>query len=122
MTQEQKDLLMRDLCARLPYGVKISVENRIETLQDISMLDYVVGYSSCLASDIEDVKPYLLPLSSMTEEQKEEHKDLLDNQYLGLDGNGNVFTLQDFYCKYHLDYRGFIPTGLADDATGKNIY
>ena len=113
---------MRDLCARLPYGVKISVENRIEVLEDISMLDYVVGYSSCLASGVEDVKPYLLPLSSMTEEQKEEHKDLLDNQYLGLDGNGNVFTLQDFYCKYHLDYRGFIPNGLAEDATDKNIY
>lgn len=122
MTQEQKNLLLKDLCARLPYGVKISVENRIETLEDISMLDYVVGYSSWLASDIEDVKPYLLPLSSMTEEQKEEHKDLLDNQYLGLDANGNVFTLQDFYCKYHLDYRGFIPDGLAEDATGKNIY
>ena len=122
MTQEQKTLLMRDLCARLPYGVKISVDDRIETLEGIDMLDNVVSYDCFLSSDIEDVKPYLLPLSSMTEEQKEEHKDLLDNQYLGLDGNGNVFTLQDFYCKYHLDYRGFIPTGFAKDATGKNIY
>lgn len=117
MTQQEKELLMKDLCARLPYGVKISVENRVETLQGIDMLDNADD-----PSDIEDVKPYLLPLSSMTEEQKEEHKDLLDNQYLVLDANGNVFTLQDFYCKYHLDYRGFIPTGLADDATGKNIY
>jgi hypothetical protein len=122
MTQEQKNLLMKDLCGRLPYGVKISVEARVETLESIDMYDYVVGYSSWLSSGIEDVKPYLLPLSSMTEEQKEEHKDLLDNQYLVLDANGNVFTLQDFYCKYHLDYRGFIPNGLAEDATGKNIY
>ena len=122
MTEEQKNLLMRDLCARLPYGVKISVEARVETLESVDMNDYVVGYSSCLASGVEDVKPYLLPLSSMTEEQKEEHKDILDNQYLSFDANGNLFTLQDFYCKYHLDYRGFIPDGLAEDATGKNIY
>lgn len=122
MKQEDKELLLKDLCSRLPYGVKISVENRIETLEDISMLDYVVGYSSFLASDIEDVKPYLLPLSSMTEEQKEEHKDLLDNQYLSFDANGNVFTLQDFYCKYHIDYRGLISMGLALDATGLKIY
>ena len=113
---------MRDLCARLPYGVKISVEARVETLESVDMNDYVVGYSSWLSSGVEDVKPYLLPLSSMTEEQKEEHKDLLDNQYLSFDANGNLFTLQDFYCKYHLDYRGFIPDGLAEDATGKNIY
>jgi hypothetical protein len=121
MTQEQKNLLISDLCGRLPYGVKISVEARVETLEGIDMIDYVVGYSSWLSSGIEDVKPYLLPLSSMTEEQKEEHKDLLDNQY-SLDANGNLFTLQDFYCKYHLDYRGLIPMGLAVDATNLNIY
>ena len=122
MTQEQKNLLMRDLCARLPYGVKISVEARVETLESVDMNDYVVGYSSWLSSGVEDVKPYLLPISSMNERLREEHKDLLDNQYLSIDANGNVFTLQDFYCKYHLDYRGFIPDGLAEDATGKNIY
>ena len=57
----------------------------------------------------------------MTEELKEEHKDLAENQY-HFDANGNMFTLQDFYCKYHLDYRGLIPMGLAIDATDKNIY
>ena len=122
MTQEQKNLLMRDLCARLPYGVKISVEARVETLESADMNDYVVGYSSWLSSGVEDVKPYLFPLSSMTEEQKEEHKDLLDNQYLSFDANGNLFTLQDFYCKYHIDYRGLISMGLALDATGLKIY
>lgn len=67
---------MRDLCARLPYGVKISVEDRVETLESADMNDYVVGYSSWLSSGIEDVKPYLLPLSSMTEEQKKEYNFL----------------------------------------------
>lgn len=114
MTQEQKDLLMRDLCSRLPYGVFVNINDIKCVLQPHDISDLI----KCDA----DVKPYLFPLSSMTEEQKEEHKDLLDNQYLGLDANGNVFTLQDFYCKYHLDYRGFIPTGFAEDATGKNIY
>ena len=75
----------------------------------------------CNLIEYVSVKPYLFPTSSMTEEQKEEYKDLLDNQY-SFDANGKIFTLQDFYCKYHLDYRGLIPKDLAIDATGKNIY
>lgn len=144
MTQEQKTLLMMDLCARLPYGVKCAIKNSdgyhhenvakigettIDKLKGFDGKYFNIHHDNPLDWDwyasgvcVEDIKPFLFPLSSMTEEQKEEHKDLLDNQYLGLDANGNVFTLQDFYCKYHLDYRGFIPDGLADDATGKNIY
>ncbi len=121
MTQENKDLLLKDFCGRLPYGVKISVNDNVETLEGILMIDEVAWYNGGCASDIEEVKPYLFPLSSITGEQKEEHKDLLDNQY-SFDANGNMFTLQDFYCKYHIDYRGLIPMGLAIDATGKNIY
>jgi hypothetical protein len=111
----------------LPYGVKIAMPGlwdskiTIEPLNEIFKgeddLFRVNGNGHC----IEYIKPYLFPLSSMTEEQKEEHKDLLDNQY-SFDANGNIFTLQDFYCKYHLDFRGLIPMGLAIDATGKNIY
>jgi hypothetical protein len=121
MKQEDKELLLKDLCARLPYGVKIYVNDNVEILESIHMLDKVAWYDGWYASDIEEVKPYLFPLSSMTYELKEEHKDLLENQY-HFDANGNVFTLQDFYCKYHLDYRGLIPMGLAIDATGLNIY
>lgn len=121
MTQEQKDLLLKDLCARLKYDVKISVNDKIETLQGINVLDNVVEYDLFLSCSIEEVKHYLFPLSSMTEEQKEEQKDLLENQY-HFDANGYVFTLQDFYCKYHFDYRGLIPMGLAIDCTKLNIY
>lgn len=126
MTQNDKDLLLRDLCARLPYGVKVqdiyynSLEPAPIWLIDINAQNVRMfadeGYQS-----IEYIKPYLFPLSSMTKEQKEEHKDLLDNQY-SFDANGSIFTLQDFYNKYHFDYRGLIPMGLAIDATGKNIY
>lgn len=120
MTQEQKDLLLKDLCTRLPYGVKISVNDKIETLQGINILDNVVEYGSFLSADIAEIKPYLLPLSSMTEEQKEEWKSLLIREAYGT--SDNVFTPQDFYCKYHFDYRGLIPKGFANDATGLNIY
>lgn len=124
MTQEQKDLLIKDLCARLPYGVKFNFkygEYSSEIMRAIYLQDYVIISSKENSCEINDIKPYLFPISSMTEEQKEEHKDLLDNQY-SFDANGNVFTLHDFYCKYHIDYRGLIPMGLAINATGLNIY
>jgi hypothetical protein len=119
MTREEKDFLFKDFCGRLPYGVAIDC------------IDEDSRFTCYLTTDILreiqnntyhwEYKPYLFPLSSMTDELKEEHKDLVENQY-HFDANGNMFTLQDFYCKYHLDYRGLIPMGLAIDATGLNIY
>ena len=61
MIQEHKELLLKDLCSRLPYRVKISVNDNIESLQGINVLDNVVEYGSFLSSDIEEVKPYLFP-------------------------------------------------------------
>ena len=117
MTQENKELLLKDLCTRLPYGVILNCCNLVgEKLYTIDSNGLVNN-----DYDLEEVKPYLFPLSSMTEEQKEEYKDLLDNQY-SFDASGKIFTLQNFYCKYHLDYKGLIPKGLAIDVTGKNIY
>lgn len=121
MTQEQKDLLLKDLCARLPYGVKISVNDKVEIVEGVNVLDNVIEYDSFLSSEVEEVKPYLFPLSSMTEEQEEEHKDLLDNQY-SFDANGSIFTLQDFYNKYHFDYRGLIEKGLVINCTNLDVY
>lgn len=131
--EEKKDLLFKDLSGRLPYGVKVLYLRDFNyTWYSLKMIDIDIdevfltthkSYKSyaTLYTQIEAIRPYLFPLSSMTEEQKEEHKDLLENKY-HFDANGNVFTLQDFYCKYHFDYRGLIPMGLANDATGKNIY
>ena len=62
MTQEDKELLLRDLSARLPYGVKMSVNDNVEVLQGINIVDNIVEYSSFLASEIEDCKPYLFSL------------------------------------------------------------
>ena len=115
MTQEQKELLLKDLCVRLPHGVKISVNDKVESLQGINILDNVVEYDSCLSSDIEEVKPYLFPLSSMTEEQKD---DMIKSS-CGIGSDKNVF---DWYNKNHFDYRGLIEKGLAIDATNLSIY
>jgi hypothetical protein len=129
MKQENKDLLIKDLCARLQYGVKISVNDKIESLQGINILDNIVEYGSFLSSDIEEVKPYLFPLSSMAEEQRKEYEwiiyrniELHCEKYYNVIDIDDFDCLMDFYHKNHLDYRGLIPMGLANNATGLNIY
>lgn len=124
MTQEQKNLLLKDLCARLPYGVKISIpelwisEKKIEVLNEIFKGDddlYRVNDNGML---IEHVKPYLFPLSSMTKEQK----DIFGKLWWNTHGVYMAMHAIDYLNKNHLDYRGLIPMDLANDATGLNIY
>ena len=127
--ETNKDILLKDISARLPYGVKLDCKWKTPapngTYGMICTMDSFLLDQICNIDDIDvpfdEVKPYLFPLSSITEEQREEHQDLINNHY-NFDANGNVFTLQDFYCKYHFDYRGFIEKGLAIDATELNIY
>ena len=125
MTQD-KELLLKDICARLPYGIKVSYhietnsticgdyeELNAEGISDISSykkinLFIVDGY----VASIENIKPYLFPLSSMTDKQKIELTCIIDSDYAQI----------DWYNRNHLDYRGLIPKGLAIDATGLNIY
>lgn len=142
MNKEEKELLIKDLCARLPYGVKISVNNNIEKIDGISVLDNVIEYGSFLSCDVEEVKPYLFPLSSMTEEQMEELKELC-NMFIPADyypyyywgivvlyrhmlDDNYKFNLKtdviDWFNKNHFDYMNLIEKGLAIDATSKNIY
>ena len=122
MIQEHKELLLIDICARLPCKVKISIpelfttKKRIETLNEIFKGNdnlYRVNDSGIL---IEYIKPYLFPLSSMTEEQQMDLTKFVAN---GIRGEN---ILYDWYNKNHFDYRGLIPMGLAIDATGLNIY
>ena len=111
MTQENKDLLLRDLCARLPYGVKVKTNNI-----NILALGTHTRVGEYVTDVIEPCKPYLFPLSSMTEEQKTSHNFLKHSAY------ASPIKLIDFYNKNHFDYRSLIPMGLAIDATGLNIY
>lgn len=122
MTQEQKELLLRDLCARLPYGVKVQDElGRINKLV-IGNNDLVRLYYNdfSIYSEEKLSLPYLYPFSSMTEEQKKEWRSLMK-----CDSYGILYpTIKsfDYLYKNHIDVRGLISLGLAIDATGLNIY
>lgn len=131
MKQEDKELLLKDLCSRLSYGVKIQVNDKVEILEGISILDNVVEYGSFLYSNIEEIKPYLFPISSMTEEQRNEFDtqtfkimfgECICNKNDEM-GYGKLMNFDlNFYNKHHLDWRGLIQKGLAIDATNLNIY
>ena len=137
MTQEDKELLLKDLCARLPYGVKYNFGG-------YDGCDYTINKVGLSAVDdnfpIDDVKPYLFPLSSVSEKQKEELNKKFNVQFLGntiysihYHSEGCWDTdlelgLQDWlwfinWCyKNHFDICGLIEKELAIDATGLNIY
>ena len=128
MTQEDKKLLLKDLCARLPYGVKcIVTKSRIEEGQKGDMGKLVcicLEGVNCISdipffSEFGNFKPYLFPLSSMTEEQEKEYNNL--NCY-ELGCFPHTEEALDYLIKNHFDYRGIIEKGLAINATGLNIY
>ena len=150
MTLEEKELLFKDICCRLPYDVKAYVRyyskwdrkwyegiytiesaypglNEIYVTSETGSVVVLVGY------DDYKIKPYLLPLSSMTEEQKE-----YINGRWGINDEFNFEINPDWgeysisyieaqeYIEWlkenHFDYRRLIEKGLAIDATNKNIY
>lgn len=134
MKQYQKELLIKDLCNRLPYKVKL------ETLEGPQELN-IKWLSINMCNIANPYLPYLFPLSSMTEEQVKEMQEIIGNPKdacimivesleLWLNPVGTdptidldvLFEFQDWLNKNHLDYRGLIPKGLALDATGLNIY
>lgn len=145
MKEEDRKLLLKDLSARLPYFTKVQIKNEIVILDSICDDD---GYYFNFIGDdregvnIENIKPYLFPLSSMNEEQfnelksyvnlKYEHNTLelveWDNNYKTLEfwleeiPSYHVIKVFDWLNKNHFDYRGLIPMGLANDATELNIY
>lgn len=125
MTIEDKQLLLKDLCARLPYGVKVeSVFINTDTKKRKSCGIEVFDATCILMirDGFGEFKPYLFPLSSMTEEQTKELINLINTGQN--DNNEFMRTLCriEFYHKHHFDYRGLIHRGLAIDATGLNIY
>jgi hypothetical protein len=131
MTQEDKDLLLKDICARLPYGIKVLVDNKHWCDFDgrtPSEITFDNSYRLLfLGTKLGYVKPCLFPMSSMTEEQKNELADILIEMQLKaisdvINGEDVAAYEIDFYNKHHIDYRGLIPKDLAIDATGLNIY
>ena len=120
MTEEEKNLLLIDLCGRLPYGVKVEAETWLEDEGEFAYVPDKVysinsdGYIVHGYDEVYECKPYLFPLSSMTEEQKYTYYHELNML--------QPESIIDWLNKNHFDYRGLIEKGLAIDATNKNIY
>lgn len=127
---EEKNLIFKDLCGRIPYHVHVQLNDNIHSYPFCeNHAKHFWGYTI--------VKPYLFPLSSMTEEQKNE---CFNGTPLEIDKYGDIAVKDDFYgnSQYtdlevylkvidwlnanHFDYRNLIPMGLAIDATNLNIY
>lgn len=150
MTQEEKQLLLVDLCGRLPYGVKIELTNNgyhheniakrgdktVDTLKGFTDNYFTIHhnnsldwYWACSEIDIEDIKPYLFPLSSMSKKQCYELSSIRSSfqdcwKYIKTPIPLSIcnFKQIEWFHKNHFDYRGLIEKGLAIGATGLNIY
>ena len=138
MTKEDKMLLIKDLSSRLPYAVHVQHISGVSgILHDISIFHKydendniydAICYIDFLGDEdnitIEHFKPYLFPLSSMTEEEQR----TLDSMCNGVEMVSRLSGLKMFDKAFnwlnenHFDYRGLIEKGLAIDATGLNIY
>ena len=150
MRQEDKELLLKDISARLPYGVKIVIQDTfkysivsreyhvldVSNFSDIFCFNYK-KFDKCMKKAMRErpndivIKPYLFPLSSMTEEQKKEYNRLKHEVPVCHYEYGDVVEEIELYdspesfeylIENHFDYRGLIEKGLAIDATGLNIY
>ena len=142
MTQEDKKLLLTDLCARLPYEVEVYYSETvpISTLKTINS-----EKRTCIVYDhsqwyrhskfhIEEIKPYLRPMSSMTEEERDELEILCDSMSIDDEGNADIYIailknynpilfntkVIDWFNSHHFDYRGLIEKGLAIEVTKEN--
>ena len=149
MTQEHKELLLKDLCARLPYGVKFMYNKNIYTTKGLDLIvtdegdwEYAVTAKNIAPIEIDFIKPYLFSLSSITDKQAKEIQEIVGNpdnaciirktdglelwlDYIDTDPTiwvDTIFEVQDYLNKNHFDYRGLIKKGLAIDVTGLNIY
>ena len=144
MEHEEKNLLVKDICARLPHGVIALTEKGKGHICNVNLtmfgaeIGINVNPTVRDTFSINDIKPYLFPLSSLTEEQRNDiSKLLIDTQKefppygeLNIKGCDNLFicTVKQAnifvnYClTYHLDINCLIEKGLALDATGLNIY
>ena len=129
MTREEKQLLLKELCARLPYGVKVNHFGVTRELLGVippsePSENVMVGYDINDYEDsvIEDIKPYLRPMSSMTEEEKKEFQachcvyELHPDFQPMMCNLANELNMFDWLNANHFDYRGLIPMGLALEA------
>ena len=151
MKQKDKELLFKDICGRFPYGVKLFAKyvdgidakeskGRLALIDDDLVIAFIdEDNNSFTHVALHEIKPYLFPLSSMTEEQKydfycrfiENEIDFDNFKEFYFENNewhkmltliDDIEEIIDWFNKYHFDFRCLIPKGLAIDATDKNIY
>lgn len=149
MTQEYKELLIKDLCARLPYNVICQVEFKEDGKYNskVMLLSGIFtdkAYFTTKGGSIysNEYKPYLFPLSSMTDKQAKEIQEIVGNpdnaciigktdglelwlNFVDTDPTiwlDTIFEVQDYLNKNHFDYRNLINKNLAIDCTNLNIY
>lgn len=106
MKQEDKELLLKDICARLPYEPKAR-KDEMETSINLTTLD------SFYYGD-EIILPYLRLISSVTKKEKKEYDKLRMSFYKN--AKDASFVLIDWLNAHHFDYRGLIEKGLALEA------
>ena len=125
MTQEEKQLLLRDLCGRFPYGVKVKY-----VFDDGSYCPFELTTKILQECIDKQFIPYLRPMSSMTKEEKKElskfgTNDKWDEDGVTIETEGTTSVLLYYHCLYipldwlnshHFDYRGLIEKGLALEA------
>lgn len=122
MTQEEKDLLLRDLLPRLQYGVKIHTWYGEIITSDLNT--FPIGYDEIDIEQLAGMKPYLRLLSNMTEEEEEEYNGLLYGICDFTQDTSRLTPITDlttFFHSHHLDYRDLITMGLAI-AAPKDMY
>ena len=107
MTQEEKQLLIRDLCARLPYGVKLRYVEDLVVKKESHIITLNNIYLEHILNGDADIKPYLRPMNSMTEEEWSEWHDARHGRY---------YEDIDYVNSHHFDYRNLIEKGLALEA------
>ena len=132
MTQEDKELLLKDLCARLPYDVMCQTDEngKIHKLKGINKHKGIWWYEFDGFRNIKPPKPYLRPMSSMTEEEKRDfpvpyYFEWIDSNFSLLCSNDEIcasigfdemYEIMDWLNAHHFDYRGLIEKGLALEA------
>ena len=110
MKQEDKELLLKDLCARLPYKCKYKASKNITHWHKLTLSTRTID--KIIDDYYDDIKPYLRPMSSMTEEENKK----LDEIWLKHTINEGA----DYLNSIHVDYRGLIKKGLAIEVTKEN--
>jgi len=116
MKQEDKELLLKDLCARLPYKCKYKASKKITHWHKLTLNTRTID--KIIDDYYDEIKPYLRPMSSMTEEERNEYNKM--QCVYGVTSISKHGEMTDWLNAHHFDYRGLIEKGIAIEVTEEN--